>query len=103
MLRDTASMRGLPSATVRLHLPWVLASGEQDVKTLAEASGQSCATASHHLDKLQLAGLVRARRDGKRQVYVLADSMVSDVVRLIVGQRPQEQALPPGGGRRRRA
>jgi DNA-binding transcriptional ArsR family regulator len=103
VLQDAASMFGLLAATVRLHLLWVLASGEQDVGTLAEATGQSLATVSHHLGKLKLAGLVRARRDGKRQVYVLEDSMVKDVVSSVVGQRLQEDAQSAGGGRRRRA
>ena len=103
VLQDAASMFGLLAATVRLHLLWVLASGEQDVGTLAEATGQSLATVSHHLGKLKLGGLVRARRDGKRQVYVLEDSMVRDVVRLVVGQRLQEHALTSSGSRRRRA
>jgi DNA-binding transcriptional ArsR family regulator len=103
VLQDAASMFGLLAATVRLHLLWVLASGEQDVGTLAEATGQSLATVSHHLGKLKLAGLVRARRDGKRQVYVLEDSMVSDVVRLVIGQGLQQDALTSTTGRRRRA
>lgn len=103
VLQDAASMFGLLAATVRLHLLWVLASREQDVGTLAEATGQSLATVSHHLGKLKLAGLVRARRDGKRQVYVLEDAMVRDVVSLVVGQRLQEDARTSEGGRRRRA
>lgn len=103
VLQDAASMFGLLAATVRLHVLWVLASGEQDVGTLAEATGQSLATVSHHLGKLKLAGLVRARRDGKRQVYVLEDLMVKDVVSSVVGQRLREAAQSSGGGRRRRA
>jgi DNA-binding transcriptional ArsR family regulator len=103
VLQDAASMFGLLAATVRLHLVWVLAGGEQDVGTLAEATGQSLATVSHHLGKLKLAGLVRARRDGKRQVYVLEDAMIQDVVRLVVDQRLQQHGLTAGGGRRRRA
>ena len=87
LLQDTASMFALLSATVRLHILWLLASGDRDVGTLADETGQSVATVSHHLGKLQLAGLVRARRVGKRQVYVVADTHVVEVVRLAIGQR----------------
>jgi DNA-binding transcriptional ArsR family regulator len=100
LLQDTASMFALLSATVRLHILWLLASGDIDVGTLADETGQSLATVSHHLSKLKLAGLVRARRQGKRQVYVVADTHVIDVVRLAIGRRLEE---PQSGGRARHA
>jgi DNA-binding transcriptional ArsR family regulator len=84
LLQDTAATFGLLSATVRLHLVWLLAEGERDVGTLAEEVGQSVATVSHHLSKLKLAGLVRARREGKRQVYFVDDQHVVDIVQLAV-------------------
>jgi DNA-binding transcriptional ArsR family regulator len=81
-LQDVAATFGLLSATVRLHILWLLASGERDVGTLAAAVDQTVPTVSHHLAKLKLAGLVRARREGKRQVYVVDDAYVVDLVRL---------------------
>jgi len=93
-------MFALLSATVRLHILWLLASGDRDVGTLADETGQSVATVSHHLSKLKLAGLVRARRVGKRQVYVVADTLVVAVVRLVIGQR---LAPPQSAGRARHA
>jgi DNA-binding transcriptional ArsR family regulator len=93
-------MFALLSATVRLHILWLLASGDTDVGTLADKTGQSLATVSHHLSKLKLAGLVRARRQGKRQVYVVADAHVIEVVRLAIGRRVEE---PQSGGRARHA
>ena len=93
LLQDTASMFALLSATVRLHILWLLASGDRDVGTLADSTGQSVATVSHHLAKLKLAGIVRARRAGKRQIYVMADAHVVDIVRLAIGQR-LEQTQP---------
>lgn len=100
LLQDTASMFALLSATVRLHILWLLASGDRDVGTLADETGQSVATVSHHLSKLKLSGLVRARRVGRRQVYVVADTHVIDVVRLAIGQRLEQQQ---SGGRARHA
>jgi DNA-binding transcriptional ArsR family regulator len=100
LLQDTAAMFALLSATVRLHVLWLLASGDHDVSTLAAATGQSIATVSHHLSKLKLAGLVQARRDGKRMVYVVVDPDVLDVVRLAIQRRLELE--PPRARRRAR-
>jgi len=53
----------------RLHLVRLLGSGEQDVSTLTEQVAASRSSASQHLGRLRLAGLVRARRDGRRMLY----------------------------------
>ena len=85
LLQDTAALFGLLSATVRLHILWLLADGDLDVGTLAEKTGQSMATVSHHLSKLRLAGLVRADRQGKRQIYVATNPQVLAMIRLGLG------------------
>lgn len=93
VLQDTASLFGLLSATVRLHILWLLDSGEQDVGTLADKTGQSVATVSHHLGKLKLAGLVRAQRHGKRQVYVATDDNALAMIRVALNaHRPSARA-----------
>jgi DNA-binding transcriptional ArsR family regulator len=53
----------------RLHLVRLLGSGEQDVSTLTEQVAASRSSVSQHLGRLRLAGLVRARRDGRRMLY----------------------------------
>lgn len=45
-----------------------------------------------HLTKLKLAGLVRSRREGRRQVYFVDDPDVVDVVRLAVGRLTERAA-----------
>jgi DNA-binding transcriptional ArsR family regulator len=80
-------MFGMLSATVRLHIMWLLAAGERDVGTLAEETGQSMATVSHHLGKLKLGGFVQACRHGQRQVYVVTDAHAAAVVRLAFDDR----------------
>jgi DNA-binding transcriptional ArsR family regulator len=100
LLQDTASMFALLSATVRLHILWLLAEADRDVGTLAEETGQSVATVSHHLGKLKLAGLVDARRAGKRHIYVVTDPHVVQVVRLAIDWRLQQ---PQPGKRARHA
>jgi DNA-binding transcriptional ArsR family regulator len=82
VVHQAVTIFGLLSATVRLQLVWLLAGGEQDVGTLAEQVGQSVATVSHHLAKLKLAGIVRARRDGKRQVHYVENPTIIELVRL---------------------
>ncbi|MCW2652495.1 MAG: transcriptional regulator [Mycobacterium sp.] len=84
LLQETASMFGLLSAAVRLRILWLLADGDCDVGTLAAATGESVATVNRHLSKLKLAGSVRARRDGRRHVYVVADPHIVDVIRVAI-------------------
>lgn len=57
------------------------------------------AAVSQYLAKLKLAGLVRARRDGRRQVYVADDPHVVGMVRKAVEHHTELRAEP----RRRRA
>jgi DNA-binding transcriptional ArsR family regulator len=100
LLQDAAATFGLLAATVRLHLVWLLAEGEQDVGTLAQQVGQSVATVSHHLAKLKLAGLVHARREGKRQIYIVDDPHVVEIVRLAIRHHGELQDFSPSRSRR---
>src|ERR1700730_15571621 len=95
-LQDAASLFALLSGTGRPPILCLLAGGDGDVGTLADMTGQSVATVSHHLGKLRLAGVVRAQRVGKRQVYVVADPRVVEVVRLAIDPRLEKS----GAGRR---
>lgn len=87
LLQDTAATFALLSATVRLHILWLLSHDELDVGTLAEHTGQSVATVSHHLAKLKLAGLVRAVRQGKRQIYIASDPNVLAIIQVAIDGR----------------
>ncbi|MCV7230529.1 winged helix-turn-helix transcriptional regulator [Mycolicibacterium komossense] len=93
-------MFAMLATPVRVHILWLLAHGGQDVGTLAENTGQSLATVSHHLGKLKLAGLVRDQRDGKRRIYVAADPHVLDLVLGVIERRLANDDVT---GRRRRA
>ncbi len=57
-LEAAAASFDMLSAPNRLHLVWLLASGEYDVSTLAEMSGTNVPAASQHLAKLRAAGIV---------------------------------------------
>ncbi|MER6375058.1 metalloregulator ArsR/SmtB family transcription factor [Streptomyces mirabilis] len=97
VLAEAAAAFGLLASSARLHIMWVLAQGESDVTHLTDRVGGSLPAVSQHLTKLKLAGLVRARRDGRRQVYYVDDPDVVAVVRLMVGQlaaRAEEASAP---------
>lgn len=86
VLAEAAAAFGLLSSPARLHIVWALAQGESDVTRLAERVGGALPAVSQHLTKLKLAGLVRSRREGRRQVYYVDDPDVVTVVRVMVGQ-----------------
>jgi DNA-binding transcriptional ArsR family regulator len=60
----------------RIRLLWALLDGEFPVHDLASTAGCSATSASQHLAKLRLAGLVRHRRDGRRVLYRTEDTHV---------------------------
>jgi rhodanese-related sulfurtransferase/predicted transcriptional regulator len=60
------------ASPVRLELLDLLAQGSRSVDELAQASDQSTANASQHLQALHAAGLVTRERDGTRVRYALA-------------------------------
>ncbi|WP_406328032.1 ArsR/SmtB family transcription factor [Streptomyces sp. NBC_00203] len=86
VLAEAAAAFGLLASSARLHIVWALAQGESDVTGLAERVGGALPAVSQHLTKLKLAGLVRSRREGRRQIYFVDDPDVVTVVRLMVGQ-----------------
>ena len=92
LLQDAAATFGMLAATTRLPIVWLLARSEQDVTALAEQTGSTVAAVSQHLAKLKLAGLVSARREGRRQVYVVDDPHVVAVVRQMIDHHAELRA-----------
>ncbi|MET8772541.1 metalloregulator ArsR/SmtB family transcription factor [Streptomyces sp. NPDC004658] len=95
VLAEAAAAFGLLAAPARLHIVWALTQGESDVTGLAERVGGALPAVSQHLTKLKLAGLVRSRREGRRQVYFVdtaGQAAVVDVVRLLVGRLAEREA-----------
>ncbi|WP_030338706.1 ArsR/SmtB family transcription factor [Streptomyces sp. NRRL S-1022] len=94
VLAEAAAAFGLLAAPARLHIVWALAQGESDVTGLAERVGGALPAVSQHLTKLKLAGLVRSRREGRRQVYFVdtaEQAAVVEVVRLLVGRLAERE------------
>lgn len=94
----TFDMLSTPS---RLHLVWLLAAGEYDVSTLAELSGTNVPAASQHLAKLRAAGLVSARREGRRQLYRVEDSHILEVIEQMFSHIEADGTLAGSGDARR--
>ncbi|MDN5725958.1 MAG: metalloregulator ArsR/SmtB family transcription factor, partial [Propionibacteriales bacterium] len=82
-LEVAARTFALLAAPVRLHLVSLAANGEYDVSGLAQRAGVSTATASQHLSKLRLAGVISGRREGKRQIYTVDDPHVLMMVHQV--------------------
>ncbi|MFF2963189.1 ArsR/SmtB family transcription factor [Streptomyces sp. NPDC057963] len=95
VLVEAAAAFGLLATPARLHIVWALSQGESDVTGLADRVGGTLPSVSQHLTKLKLAGLVRSRREGRRQVYLVDDPDVVTVVRLMVGQLAARAGHPP--------
>jgi DNA-binding transcriptional ArsR family regulator len=74
------TMLGMLADPTRLTVLAELLDGERDVTALTAATGSARPAVSQHLGKLRLAGLVRGRREGRRQVYALAGPHVARLI-----------------------
>jgi rhodanese-related sulfurtransferase len=73
------------SSPKRLELLDLLCQAERSVEALAQETTMSVANTSQHLQALEAARLVAARRNGRFVVYSLADVLVSDFFRAYRG------------------
>ena len=64
------------ASPARVEIIDLLIQGERSVESVAGATPLSVANASHHLQRLHRAGLVRRRRAGKEVLYDIADEGV---------------------------
>ena len=80
VLVEAAETFAMLASPQRLRLLWLLSHDECDVSTLAATLGVSSPLVSQHLAKMRLAGLVSARRHGKRQFYTVDDPHVVSLV-----------------------
>ncbi|MEV4839803.1 metalloregulator ArsR/SmtB family transcription factor [Nonomuraea sp. NPDC049486] len=94
-LRAAAETFALMASPVRLHLMWLITHGSYDVSTLATHVGIGIATVSQHLAKLRLAGLITARRDGRRTLYAVEDPHVVTLIRQIFDHIAPDGSLAP--------
>src|SRR3954468_24566551 len=101
-LDSAAGTFAMLSAPVRLHLVSLAAQGDAAAATLAELVGFSIPTASQHLGKLRLAGIITARREGRRHIYTVDDPHVLNMVDQIFEHIATDGSLAPDPPLRRR-
>jgi len=82
-LAAAAGTFDLLSVPGRLHLAWLLAQQEYDVTTLAGLTGAAIPATSQQLAKLRAAGVVAARREGRRQLYRIDDPHIRRLLQTI--------------------
>ncbi len=91
----------LLSVPGRLHLVWLLATDELDVTTLAELTAANVPAVSQQLAKLRAAGVVSARRDGRRQLYRVDDPHILSVIDQMFSHIAPDGTLAPDPNRSR--
>jgi DNA-binding transcriptional ArsR family regulator len=94
-LESAAATFALLANPARLHVLWLAAQDRHDVTALAERAGVGVATMSQHLTKLRLAGLISARRDGRRHIYAVEDPHVLTLVQQIFAHIAPDGSLAP--------
>lgn len=94
-LDAAAATFDLLSVPSRLHLVWLLAAQEQDVTTLSELTGANIPATSQQLAKLRAAGVVSARRDGRRQLYRVDDPHILSVINQMFSHIEPDGTLAP--------
>jgi DNA-binding transcriptional ArsR family regulator len=94
-LDAAAATFDLLSVPGRLHLVWLLATDELDVTTLAELTDATIPAASQQLAKLRAAGVVTARRDGRRQLYRVDDPHIHSVIEQMFSHIAPDGTLAP--------
>jgi DNA-binding transcriptional ArsR family regulator len=82
---DLASVAALMADRHRAQMLLTLLGGvPQSGSALAEAAGISRSLASAHLKKLVAGGLVRARPNGRQQLYSIASEPVADALEILI-------------------
>lgn len=94
-LDSAAATFALLGNPARLHVLWLAAQDVHDVTALAQRVGVGMATVSQHLTKLRLAGLISARREGKRHIYTVEDPHVLTLVQQIFAHIAPDGGLAP--------
>ncbi len=94
-LHAAASTFALLSSPVRLHLVWLAAQNAHDVGTLAQQAGVTVASASQHLAKLRLAGVVTTRTSGRHHIYAVEDPHILTLIGQIFDHIAPDGTLAP--------
>lgn len=94
-LQSAASTFALLSSPTRLHLVWLASQNALDVGTLAQQAGVTVASASQHLTKLRLAGVVTTRSEGRHHIYAVEDPHILTLIGQIFDHIAPDGTLAP--------
>lgn len=83
-LNAAAETFDLLSTPSRLHIVLHLLDGPLDVSTIAAHTGATVPATSQQLAKLRTAGVVRATRDGRHQVYEVDDEHIVGILSQVM-------------------
>src|SRR5947207_9135605 len=95
-MEDIAEVAALLADRSRVAMLDILLDGRaHPVGALAGAAGIAPSTASEHLARLAAAGLVCARTEGRRRLYLIADPGVATTLEALgaLGQTPHANGL----------
>ena len=103
MIAERFKLLAEPMRLKILHTLW---DGELTVEEIATATGALQANVSKHLGILQLAGLVRRRREGLNKYYAIADETIFALCEVVCNSLHdrltlQIEQLPQPAGQRR--
>lgn len=84
LLNNVSSFFKALGNTTRLQIICYLSKGELKSSELAEILGMTPSAVSHQLSLLKNLKIVSVRRDGKNQIYALADRHISQVLESVV-------------------
>ncbi len=82
-LKETVKLLKALSDETRLKIVEMLLDGEKCVCEIFPRVKRTQATVSTHLGKLESAGILESRREGKRVFYRIKDPRVRDVFKLL--------------------
>jgi DNA-binding transcriptional ArsR family regulator len=80
---DAVALLRMVSEETRHALLDQLRKGERTVSQLVDALADEQSNVSHHLGTMRDAGLVLCRRDGRKQVYRLADNELGRILQQV--------------------
>ena len=82
-MKETVKILKALSDDTRLHIVEFLLDGEKCVCEIMPHVKRTASTVSIQLNKLESAGIVKSRRDGKRIYYRIRDYRVCDVFKAL--------------------
>ena len=92
-MNDSIKFLKAISDETRLAIIELLISGERCVCEIFPKLKVKQSTTSTHLNKLEEAGIIKSRREGKKVFYKIVDERVINVLRIVGNKKARESKL----------